>query len=43
VRSELRVLAMPSPPDIPVGPHCTNPITCEFFDRCNRGCWLTIQ
>jgi len=35
VRSELRVLAMPSPPDIPVGPHCTNPITCEFFDRCN--------
>jgi predicted RecB family nuclease len=36
VRSELRVLAMPSPPDIPVGPHCTNPITCEFFDRCNR-------
>src|ERR1700687_3432125 len=36
VRSELRVIAMPSPPDIPVGPHCTNPITCEFFDRCNR-------
>jgi hypothetical protein len=27
---------MPSPPEIPVGPHCTNPITCEFFDRCNR-------
>jgi predicted RecB family nuclease len=36
LRSELRVLAMPSPPEIPVGPHCTNPITCEFFDRCNR-------
>jgi predicted RecB family nuclease len=36
LRSELRVLAMPSPPKIPVGPHCTNPITCEFFDRCNR-------
>jgi predicted RecB family nuclease len=35
LRSELRVLAMPSPPDIPVGPHCTDPITCEFFDRCN--------
>jgi predicted RecB family nuclease len=35
LRSELRVLAMPNPPDIPVGPHCTNPITCEFFDRCN--------
>jgi hypothetical protein len=26
---------MPNPPRIPVGPHCTNPITCEFFDRCN--------
>jgi predicted RecB family nuclease len=33
LRSELRVLAMPNPPDIPVGPHCTNPITCE--NRCN--------
>jgi predicted RecB family nuclease len=36
LRSELRVLAMPNPPDIPTGPHCTDPITCEFFDRCNR-------
>jgi len=35
LRSELRVLAMPKPPEIPTGPHCTNPITCEFFDRCN--------
>ena len=35
LRSEHRVLAMPNPPDIPVGPHCTNPITCEFLDRCN--------
>jgi predicted RecB family nuclease len=35
LRSELRVLAMPNPPDIPKGPHCTDPITCEFFDRCN--------
>ena len=35
LRSELRVLAMPNPPAIPTGPHCTNPITCEFFDRCN--------
>ena len=35
LRSELRVLTMPNPPDIPTGPHCTNPITCEFFDRCN--------
>jgi predicted RecB family nuclease len=36
LRSELRVLVMPNPPQIPTGPHCTNPITCEFFDRCNR-------
>ena len=35
VRSELRVLVMPKAPDIPPGPHCTNPVTCEFFDRCN--------
>ena len=35
LRSELRVLVMANPPDIPTGPHCTNPITCEFFDRCN--------
>ena len=35
LRSELRVLVMPKAPDIPPGPHCTNPITCEFFDRCN--------
>jgi hypothetical protein len=35
LRSELRVLTMPKPPEIPTGPHCTNPITCEFFDRCN--------
>ena len=36
LRSELRVLVMPKAPDIPTGPHCTNPVTCEFFDRCNR-------
>ncbi len=35
LRSEFRVLAMPSPPEIAVGPHCTDPVTCEFFDRCN--------
>jgi len=35
LRSELRVLVMANPPDIPTGPHCTDPITCEFFDRCN--------
>jgi predicted RecB family nuclease len=35
LRSEFRVLAMPSPPDIAVGPHCTDPVRCEFFERCN--------
>ncbi len=35
LRSEFRVLAFPQPPPIPVGPHCTDPITCEFYDRCN--------
>lgn len=35
LRSQFRVLAMPKAPDLPTGPHCTNPVTCEFFDRCN--------
>jgi predicted RecB family nuclease len=35
LRTELRVLAMPHPPDLPTGPHCSDPVTCEFFDRCN--------
>jgi hypothetical protein len=35
LRSALRVLVMPKAPDIPPGPHCTHPVTCEFFDRCN--------
>src|SRR5208282_3066945 len=35
LRSEFRVLAMPTAPDLPTGPHCTDPITCEFYDRCN--------
>jgi predicted RecB family nuclease len=35
LRSEFRVLAMPKAPDLPTGPHCTDPVTCEFFDRCN--------
>jgi hypothetical protein len=26
---------MPNAPDLPSGPHCTDPIKCEFFDRCN--------
>ena len=35
LRSELRVLAMPMAPQIPPGSHCTDPVTCDFFDRCN--------
>jgi predicted RecB family nuclease len=35
LRSEFRVLAMPEAPNIPAGRHCSNPFTCEFFDRCN--------
>ena len=26
---------MPKAPDIAPGKHCTTPVTCEFFDRCN--------
>jgi hypothetical protein len=33
--SEFTVLTMPQPPDIAPGRHCTHPVTCEFFDRCN--------
>ena len=29
-------LSMPKARRIPPGPHCTHPVTCEFFDRCNR-------
>ncbi len=35
LRSEFRVLAMPKAPDLPTGSHCTDPVTCEFYDRCN--------
>ena len=35
LRSEFRILAMPAAPDIAPGRHCTDPITCEFYDRCN--------
>src|SRR5207253_2533932 len=36
LRSQFRVLAMPKAPDLPTGPHCINPVICEFFDHCNR-------
>ncbi|MGB2677580.1 MAG: DUF2779 domain-containing protein [Candidatus Acidiferrum sp.] len=35
LRSEFRVLMMPTAPDIAAGHHCSNPVTCEFFDHCN--------
>ena len=35
LRSEFTVLAMLQPPDIAPGRHCTDPVTCEFYDRCN--------
>jgi len=36
LRSQFRILAMPNPPDLPTGPHCRNPVVCEFFYHCNR-------
>jgi hypothetical protein len=35
LRAEFRVLAMTEAPQILAGRHCSNPITCEFFDHCN--------
>jgi predicted RecB family nuclease len=35
LRAEFTVLNMPKAPNIPPGSHCTEPVTCEFFDRCN--------
>lgn len=35
LRSQFRVLSMPKAPDLPTGPHCVNPVVCEFFNRCN--------
>ncbi|MGA8733624.1 MAG: DUF2779 domain-containing protein [Terriglobales bacterium] len=35
LRSEFTVLAMQQPPDIAPGRHCTDPVRCEFYDRCN--------
>jgi len=35
LRSEFRVLEMPTVPDLPTGKHCLKPVVCEFFDYCN--------
>jgi predicted RecB family nuclease len=36
LRSQFRVLSMPKAPDLPTGPHCINPVVCEFFHYCNQ-------
>jgi len=36
LRSQFQVLAKPTPPEVPTGPHCTNPVVCEFFHHCNQ-------
>ncbi len=33
--SQFRILGMPNPPDVAPGPHCTDPVVCEFFSHCN--------
>jgi len=35
LRLQFRVLQMDEAPKIPAGRHCTEPVTCEFFDHCN--------
>ena len=35
LRSQFTVLNMPNAPEIATGRHCTDPVTCEFFDHCN--------
>ncbi len=35
LRSQFTVLSMPNAPDIAPGRQCNDPVTCEFFDRCN--------
>lgn len=36
LRTQFRVLGIPDPPDIPPGPHCIDPVVCEFFTNCNE-------
>jgi len=35
LRAQFTVLSMPKAPDIPSGRHCSDPVTCEFFEHCN--------
>lgn len=31
------MLQSPSVPDVPIGPHCTSPYPCPFYDHCREG------
>jgi predicted RecB family nuclease len=35
LRAAFTVLSLSDAPDIAPGKHCTSPVTCEFYDRCN--------
>ena len=35
LRAAFTVLSLSVAPDIAPGKHCTSPVTCEFYDRCN--------
>jgi predicted RecB family nuclease len=35
LRAAFTVLSMPAAPDVKPGSHCTVPVVCEFYDRCN--------
>ena len=35
LRTQFRILGMPSPPDVAPGIHCIDPVVCEFFSHCN--------
>jgi hypothetical protein len=35
LRSQFIVLSMPKAPDIAPGRQCNDPVTCEFYERCN--------
>jgi predicted RecB family nuclease len=36
LRSQFHILALPTPPEVPTGSHCVNPVVCEFFHHCNQ-------
>jgi hypothetical protein len=35
LRAFASILNQSKAPNLPAGPHCTNPVTCEFYDQCN--------